>query len=87
MLVKVVARSRADDQFVENRDGPKGFDDPNRLVRCGIEPARKRDKTAAFPPGPVVAVLEPVSIPDTPGGRKGLVDGVGLDVFDRKDCC
>jgi hypothetical protein len=84
MLVRVVARSRADDQFVENKDGPNGFDDPSRLVRCGIEPALKRFNTAVFPPEPLVVVLAVVSIPETPG-RKGLVDGVGLDVLDMKD--
>ena len=81
MLVKVVARSRPDAQLVENTEGPNGFEEPKKLFgRCGIEPARKRDKTAVLGPAPEVTVLPLVSIPDRPGGRNGLVDGVGLEV-------
>lgn len=86
MLVKVVARSRPDAQLVENTEGPNGFEEPKKLFgRCGIEPARKRDKTAVLGPAPEVTVLPLVSIPDRPGGRNGLVDGVGLDVLDIRD--
>ena len=51
----------------------------------GIEPARKRDREPVpFPPvaGPG---LTPAS--STPEGRKGLVDGVGREDWDRKGCC
>lgn len=36
-------------------------------------------------PAPEVTVLPLVSIPDRPGGRNGLVDGVGLDVLGIRD--
>jgi hypothetical protein len=83
MLVSVVALSRPADQLVENNEGPKGFDDPNRLARWGIEPARRRDRIAGLLPALEVTVLGVESTPETPGGRKGLVDGVGRDVLDR----
>lgn len=86
MLDKVVARSRPVDQFVENRDGPKGLPDANRLLFCGIEPARRRDSIAGLGAAPELATLDPESIPDTPGGRNGLVEGVGRDVCDMKGC-
>lgn len=87
MLVKVVARSRPEAQFVENTEGPKGLEEPRKLFDLwGIDPARSRDKTAVLGPGPEVAVLPLVSMPDNPGGRNGLVDGVGLEVLEMKDC-
>lgn len=86
MLVRVVARSRPVGQLVEKSDGPKGFDEPRILVLCGIEPARRRDRVVVLLPLPVVVGLVPESMPETPGGRKGLVDGVGREVLDRKDC-
>lgn len=86
MLVSVVARSRPVDQLVEKSDGPKGFDEPRRPGLCGIEPARRRDNAVVLPPLLAVAGLVPESIPETPGGLKGLVDGVGREVLDRKDC-
>lgn len=78
MLVRVLARSRPECQFVENNDGPKGLEPPRKPVLCGIEPARRRD-TPVVPPPAAGAGFAPVSIPDTPGGRNGLVDGVGLE--------
>lgn len=87
MLVSVVALSRPVDQFVENNDGPKGLEDPSKPGRCGIEPALKRDNIVGLPPLFAVAVLVPDSTLVTPGGRKGLVDGVGREVLDMNDCC
>ena len=87
MLANVVARSRPEAQLVENTEGPKGFEEPRKLFgRCGIDPARKRDRTFAFGLTPTVAVRLFVSMPDKPCGRNGLVDGVGLDVLDMRDC-
>lgn len=80
MLVKVVALSRPVDQFVENNDGPKGPPPPKKLLLCGIEPARRRDSDAGLGTPVALATFEPVSIPETPGGLKGLVEGVGREV-------
>lgn len=76
MLVKVVALSRPVDQFEENRDGPKGLPELSRLLLCGIEPARIRDSIAGLGAAAGFVNLALVSIPDTPGCRKGLVDEV-----------
>jgi hypothetical protein len=83
MLVKVVALSRPVDQLVENSDGPKGPPPPKKLLLCGIEPARRRDSDAGLGTPVELATLELVSIPETPGGLKGLVEGVGREVCDR----
>lgn len=85
--MSVVARSRPVDQLVENKDGPNGLEDPSKPGRCGIEPALRRDNIVVLPPLFAVAVLAPDSTLVTPGGRKGLVDGVGREVLDRYDCC
>lgn len=85
--MSVVARSRPVDQFVENKDGPKGLDDPSRLGRCGMEPALRRESIVGLLAAFAVAGLGAVSIPVTPGGRKGLVDGVGREVLDIYDGC
>lgn len=78
-----MALSRPVDQFEGNNDGPKGLLDaePRRLLRCGIEPARRRDSIAGLGAAEL-ATLPLESIPDTPGGRKGLVEGVGREVWD-----
>lgn len=83
MLARVEARSRPDDQAVENNDGPKGLDVPGKPVLCGIDPARSRERAPPLLPAEVVAGLALESIPDTPVGRNGLVDGVGRDVWDK----
>lgn len=80
MLVRVVARSLPVPQLVENREVPKGVEAPRRLVRCGIDPARSRDMALEVD-------MLPESITDMASGLKGLVEGVGLDVFERNDCC
>lgn len=74
------------DQFVENSDGPKGPLPPKKLLLCGIEPARRRERDAGAGPAPELAGLEPVSIPETPGGLKGLVEGVGREVCEANGC-
>jgi hypothetical protein len=79
MLVKVVARSLPVPQFVEKSEVPNGVDDPRRLVRCGMDPARSRDIALEFD-------ILPESIMDIEGGLNGLVEGVGLEVLDKKDC-
>lgn len=80
MLVSVVARSRPVAQLVENKDGPNGPEEPKKFALWGIEPARRRERDPALLPPGAVAVFAPVSIPETPDGRKGLVDGVGREV-------
>lgn len=85
ILVKVVALSLPDDQLVENKEGPKGFEPPSTLVRCGMDPARRRESKAVLFPLPAPEGLLEESMPATAGGRNGLVDGVGLDVFDVND--
>lgn len=79
------ARSRPGAQLVENSDGPKGLVVPGKPVLCGIEPALRRERDPVLPPPAVVAVLALESIPETPGGRNGLVDGVGREVWDMSD--
>lgn len=86
ILVNVVALSRPVDQFDENNDGPKGLLCPKGLLRCGIEPARSRDNIAGLEAAAELATFDDESIPDTPGGRKGLVDGVGREVWDVNGC-
>lgn len=87
MLVNVVALSRPVDQFEENNDGPKGLLlETSRLLRCGIEPARRRDSIAGLGAAAELATFALESIPETPGGRKGLVDGVGREVCDMNGC-
>lgn len=85
--MRVVARSRPVAQLVENNDGPNGLEDPRKPVRCGIEPARRRESEPELLPPAAVAVVALGSMPDTPEGRKGLVDGVVLVVWDMKGCC
>lgn len=86
MLARVLARSRPDDQLVENSDGPNGVDVPKAPGRCGIDPARRRDiRVALLPPPLTGGGLLVDSIIGC--GRKGLVDGVGLEDCETKDCC
>lgn len=79
MLVRVLARSRPECQLVENNDGPNGLEPPKKPVLWGMEPARRRDTPVGFPLAAAGAGFGAGSIPDTPGGRKGLVEGVGRD--------
>ena len=82
MLVKVVALSRPLDQCEEKRERPKGLPELSRLLLCGIEPARRRDSIAGLGAATEFVTLALLSIPATPGGRNGLVDGVGREVCD-----
>jgi len=86
MLVNVLVLSRLLAQLVENSEGPNGFEfDGNRLVRCGIEPALKRDSKADLAaedapeesPGGSVGVCVP--------GLNGLVEGVGREVLGSRE--
>lgn len=77
ILASVDVRSRPDAQFVENTEGPKGPVALEYWLRCGIDPARNRDRRAAL-----LAVLwSPMSPREGEGDLKGLGDGVGRDVF------
>ena len=85
MLVSVVARSLFELQFEPNTEDPKGVEGEMYGERCGIDPARNLDNNAALPElfgGP----LFDGSAGD-PGGLKGLVEGVGLEVLDKRDAC
>jgi hypothetical protein len=86
MLVRVVALSRPVDQPDEKTDEPKGPPVPRRLFRCGIEPARRRDSMVGLGAAVELAIPALGSMPDTPGGRKGLVEGVGREVCDMNGC-
>jgi hypothetical protein len=78
MLANVDVRSRPDVQFEENTDTPNG--DVALLpywLRCGIDPARKRDSNAAL-----LAELESWMSPRFgDGDLNGLGEGVGRDVL------
>ena len=85
MLVSVDARSLLELQFEVNNEFPNGPEDPTRLDRCGIDPARSLESKAALLElfgGPLFDVST-----DSVVGLKGLVDGDGRDVLDRSDCC
>lgn len=81
MLVKVAALVRLV-QVEPNGDCPfKKLGPPKILLRCGILPARSRDKRADVPEG-AGALLKAFSEAKVEPGRKGLVEGVGRDVLD-----
>ena len=83
ILVNVVARSRPEAQLLEKRDGPNGLDDPRKFTRWGMDPARRRERAAGpLTTGFAVVGLGAVSMPETPGGRNGLVEGVGREVLE-----
>lgn len=86
MLASVEVLSRLGPQVVEKSEFPNGFDDPGKLGLCGIDPARNRDKRAAFVEAAVNILEEGTSAADVEGGLKGLVDGVGREVFESRDC-
>ena len=80
-----MVRSRPVPQLVEKSEGPKGFDEPRKFDFCGIDPARRRESKAEL--AAVADGLFPESMAEIGEGRKGLVDGVGLDVFAANDGC
>jgi hypothetical protein len=86
MLARVEVLSRLGPQFVEKSELPKGFEDPRTFVLCGMEPARNLDNSAAFVEL-AASSLDGASVANVVGGLKGLVDGVGRDVFESEDCC
>ena len=57
--------------------------------RCGIDPARKRDRSEFLPRS--APAYPPGKLPGVPGviepGLNGLVDGVGREVFDTSTDC
>lgn len=85
MLESVPARSLVLPQFVENSEGPKGVTDELKLLFCGIEPARKRDKRVEVAlvefdrPSPFGSLLA------VKPAWKGLVEGVGRDTLGKYD--
>lgn len=84
MLLKVVALSREEDQFVEKTDGPNGFPAPTKPGRCGMDPARSRESKADVLLFGVEDPL-PVSMPVNGCGWNGLVEGAGLEVCESSD--
>ena len=86
----VLALSRVAIQFVEKSEDANGDDElDSRLGRCGMEPARIRDKRADLPAAadaPLLDLLTPPVI-ELLAGLKGLVDGVGRVDDLAEDCC
>lgn len=81
MLVKVAALARLF-QVVEKGDCPvRKLDPPKTLARCGMLPARSLESRAEVP-ADAGALLNAFSEADVELGRKGLVVGVGRDVFE-----
>jgi len=81
MLARVPDLSRLA-QLVENKPGPKGPAEPPMFIRCGTEPALRRDRRAAW----LVFIFEGgtkpmLSLGVEDPGLKGLVEGVGREVF------
>lgn len=85
MLARVELLSRPGPQLVEKTEFPKGFEDPRKFDLCGMEPARKRDSSAALVEL-AASSFDDTSVADVAGGLKGLVDGVGREVFESNDC-
>lgn len=84
MLARVDVRSRpAEDQFVEKTEGPNGPAGPVKYwLRCGIEPARNRDKRAELLARFCCSLISPS---DGDGDLNGLCEGVGREVFATSD--
>jgi len=86
MLVKVVPRSRPEPQPEEKREEPKGLKEFAKVARCGIDPALSLDKRAEVDAELFCCLLsKPLSFKFIDTGLKGLVDGVGRDVFGISD--
>ena len=86
MLARVTILSRLGPQLLEKSEFPNGLEDPGKFDLCGIEPARKRDNSAALVELGASSLAEVVSAAEVTGGLKGLVDGVGREVLESKDC-
>ena len=81
MLVKVAARARLF-QVVEKGDCPvRKVEPPKILARCGMLPARSLESRADVP-ADAGALLKAFSEAEVEPGRKGLVEGVGREVFE-----
>lgn len=88
MLWSVLLRSRLLVQPAEKMELPKGETAGGKKPgRCGIEPARRRDRradlAAAFVEPSAAKLLFSAGAPEP--GLKGLVDGVGREVLGRSD--
>lgn len=66
-------------------DWPKGLLEGAKPGLCGMEPARRRERSDALL---ACSALKPVILVGVvPLGLKGLVDGVGLEVFETNTDC
>jgi hypothetical protein len=81
ILASVDVLSRPAAQFVENTDGPNGPATLEYWLRCGIEPARSLDRSAAL----LAVFCSAMSPRFGEGLLKGLGEGVGRDVFATSD--
>jgi hypothetical protein len=82
MLCKVPARSRPASQLLANKELPNGLVAPNRLLRCGMEPALNLDSKAAL------LADAPAEAWSREGGvfaPYGLAEGVARLDFGSKD--
>ena len=66
---------------------PNGVVEPRKLLRCGIEPARRRESNAAFALELDRDRLRPLSVAVVDAGLNGLVDGIGRADLVKKLCC
>lgn len=83
MLVNVAALARLL-QVVEKGDCPgRKLDPPKILACCGMLPARSLESRADVLPD-AEALLNAFSEAEVDPGRKGLVDGVGREVFEER---
>jgi len=86
MLVNVVPRSLPEPHPEEKREEPKGLKEFTNVARCGIDPALSLDNRAEVDAELVCCLLsKPVSFEFMDTGRKGLVEGVGREVFGISD--
>ena len=89
MLCSVDARSRPLPQPVEKTEAPKRFEGSMYDVRCGMEPALRRESRAEVSRGVrTVGLFEVLFVPESfisvgvkTEDLKGLVAGVGLELL------
>lgn len=79
----MLARSLPASQLLAKRDDPNGLDPPNKLLRCGIDPALNLESNAALLEDDAPADACSAGVLDW----NGLVDGVArLDLERKEDC-
>ena len=86
MLANVEVRSLAPPQFDEYMDEPKPLLLPRNPGRCGIDPARNRERSEEF----AFDKLTDCGLVSTlvlAGCLNGLVEGLGPCVLESNDCC